>query len=152
MAQAVQVGQAVAAVMVQVDQVGQAVAVMVQVDQAARVYQAVAIPRVSPVPAILRMPQIAVNRRVSRRAVIRAAIQPLPLVQQWEDTQSPMVLFIQAPFTAGLNRFPIIVISAVAGGTVTGKRAKRRWTGRATKGAGSLVSSGIDSGVGSNFL
>jgi hypothetical protein len=55
-----------------------------------------------------------------------------------------MVLFIQAPFAAGLNRFPTIVILALAGGTATGKRAKRPWIGRGIMGAGCLVSFGID--------
>jgi hypothetical protein len=118
----------VAGAMVQVDQaaqVHQAAGAMVQVDQAAQVYPAAVIPRASPVPDILRVSRTAVNRRVSRRAVIPAATQAPPLVRQWEDTQCPMVLFMRAPFEVGLNRFPTFAILVLVGGTAIGKRAKK---------------------------
>jgi hypothetical protein len=115
---------------------------MAQVGQAAQVHQVAVILRAFPVPVILQAAQTAVDRRVSRRAVIPAVTQPL--LRQWEDTQSPIVLFIQTPFEAGLNRFPIFVILALATGTAIGRQAKITWIGRATIGAGCLVLSGSD--------
>jgi hypothetical protein len=141
MAQAAPVGQA-AAVMVQVDQAvqGHQLAVMVQVDQAVQGHQVAVIPRAYPVAVIHQVSPVPDILRVSPRA----ATQPLPLLPRWEDTQCPMVRFIQAPLEAGLNRFPTFAILALATGTAIGRRALRKWIGRTTMDAGCLVSFGID--------
>jgi hypothetical protein len=120
--------------------VGQAAAVMVQVDQAVQGHQVADIPRVSPVVVIHQVSPVPDILRVFRRA----AAQPVPLVQQWEDTQCPMVRFIQALLEAGLNRFPTFAILALATDMAIGRPAPRKWIGRATMGAGCLVSFGID--------